>query len=453
MKKTVLLMTAIIFLCSSAASAQTVYYNTEGGRYYHADPHCDVIDEKYWKSMAEISEEQALQMGFKGACQRCFKEEPVMDIPVQPNSVAVSNSSSSHLRFGGSRQDQINDLALTNDGRIVMAGVAASSDGTLSDRTKTGISGWVALVDLQGNTYWNFCSRHGSRDMMKAPVVQADGTITVLLESDGNEYDQTELIRLSMDGNVISRKTLVKIPKGNSGCAPEWPGVFSGGYVIATFDLATKIDFEPIYRYSTKPTYQPVYHWFDFAGNLLFKTQALWQNSVAQVSQNHVIEAIDQTYWLCSLDEKGNHTQLVKLYEGSRSTLDYRDLISLEDGGAAACCYQMVNGEESTFIQRWDAKGSLALEAGIKGFRGDRIQVVGEQIVVCGETGNENELMVIDAFGQIIRRQAVDEVQQMGRSLLALNDNCVLTAEQVAGNNIIPEYYDGDVQLSIVSIK
>ena len=105
--------------------------------------------------------------------------------------------------------------------------------------------------------------------MMKAPVVHADGTITVLLESDGNEYDQTELIRLSMDGNVISRKTLVKIPKGNSGCAPEWPGVFSGGYVIATFDLTTKIDFEPIYRYSTKPTYQPVYHWFDFDGNLL----------------------------------------------------------------------------------------------------------------------------------------------------------------------------------------
>ena len=60
MKKTILLMIAMMFLCSSAASAQTVYYNTEGGRYYHADPHCDVIDEKYWNSMAGISEEQAI---------------------------------------------------------------------------------------------------------------------------------------------------------------------------------------------------------------------------------------------------------------------------------------------------------------------------------------------------------------------------------------------------------
>ena len=45
-----------IMLClmGGAACAQTVYYNTDGGRYYHADPHCDAIDEQYWDDMAEI---------------------------------------------------------------------------------------------------------------------------------------------------------------------------------------------------------------------------------------------------------------------------------------------------------------------------------------------------------------------------------------------------------------
>ena len=130
----------------------------------------------------------------------------------------------------------------------------------LSDRTKSGRSGWVALVDLQGNTHWNFCSRYGSNDYMKSPVVHDDNTITVLLNSDGNEYGQIELIRLDMTGNVVDRKALVKIPRGDQGIAPEWSGVFNGGYVIATFDLSKRIDFEPVYRYSQGVTYQPVYH-------------------------------------------------------------------------------------------------------------------------------------------------------------------------------------------------
>lgn len=52
MKRTIILMVAMAFLCGSVASAQTIYYNTAGGRYYHADPHCDVIDEKYWDEIS-----------------------------------------------------------------------------------------------------------------------------------------------------------------------------------------------------------------------------------------------------------------------------------------------------------------------------------------------------------------------------------------------------------------
>lgn len=137
---------------------------------------------------------------------------------------------------------------------------------------------------------------------MKAPVVHADGTITVLLETKGGVYDQVELIRLDATGNVLSRKPLAQLTQEGSAYAPEEPGVFSGGYVIATIDSTKKIDFEPVYRHSKGVVYQPVYHFFDFDGNLLFETQAIWQNGIAQTSRAHVIEAIDQMYWLCALD-------------------------------------------------------------------------------------------------------------------------------------------------------
>lgn len=75
MKKAILWLAAIVLLCGASASAQTVYYNTEGGRYYHADPHCDSISEKYWSSMSEIKREQAQQIGLKGPCERCVEKE------------------------------------------------------------------------------------------------------------------------------------------------------------------------------------------------------------------------------------------------------------------------------------------------------------------------------------------------------------------------------------------
>lgn len=454
MKKFVLLISMLCVMWPMFACAQMVYYNTNGGRYYHTDPRCDAISEKYWNSMDEISEKNALEIGLIGPCERCFEEESASTGEDLPTSFEDANSSAVQLLFGGSRQDIVNDLALTNDGRIVMAGSTASSDGTLADRTKTERSGWVALVDLRGNTYWNFCSRHGSSDYMESPVVHDDNTITVLLNSHGHEYDQMELIRLDMDGKVVSRKTLVKVSGEKQGLAPEWSGVFSGGYVIATYDMAKRIEFEPIYRYSDHARYQPVYYWFDFDGNLLFETQSLWQDSVAHVSQNHVIEAIDQTYWLCSLDKKGNHKQLAMLHDGARATTDYRDLISLDDGGAAACCYQLMGGKESTFVRRWDAQGNVVFDYVFGGFRGDHLQMVGDKIVVGGATGSVEELLILDASsGRLIDRRNTGLVQQMGRALLALDHTSVLTAELAGGEGDGFGYANWDVQISCIDIS
>ena len=73
MKKVLLLMVCLLWPVT--VCAQTVYYNTEGGRYYHADRHCDSISEKYWNALAEITREQARQIGLKGPCERCFERE------------------------------------------------------------------------------------------------------------------------------------------------------------------------------------------------------------------------------------------------------------------------------------------------------------------------------------------------------------------------------------------
>lgn len=356
------------------------------------------------------------------------------------------------LRFGGSAPDQINEIAVTGDGRLVMAGWTGSSDGTLSDRTKSGQSGWVALVDLQGNTCWNFCSRYGSDDRMMAPVVHEDGTITVLLNSNGNRFRQIELIRLDMDGQVISRRTLVRLEQERSGCAPEYPGVFSGGYVIATYDLSSPVAFEPIYRYSDGVVYQPVYHWFDFDGNPLFSTQTLWQGSIAQVSENHVIEAIDQTYWLCALDGQGNHTKLVSLYDGLRANMAYHDLISLPDGGAAACRSQMIDGQKGSLIQRWDAQGKTVYEIGMKGYQANHVQRLGDMLIVCGEIGGRNELLVLNARGEVLECHEAGEVLQTGRALAVLDDGTVLMAGKVEGEMTDSQFANWDVQISVMQI-
>lgn len=357
------------------------------------------------------------------------------------------------LRFGGSAPDQINDIAVTGDGRLVMAGWTSSSDGTLSDRTKSGQSGWVAMVDLQGNTCWNFCSRYGGDDRMMAPIVHEDETITVLLNSNGNQFRQIELIRLDMDGQVISRKTLVRLERERSGCAPEYPGVFSGGYVIATYDLSSPIAFEPVYRYSDGVVYQPVYYWFDFDGNFLFSTQTLWQGSVAQVSENHVIQAIDQTYWLCSLDRQGNHTKLVSLYDGLRTNMAYNDLISLPDGGAAACRSQLIDGQAGTLIQRWDAQGKPVYEIGMKDYQANHVQCLGDRLIVCGEIGGRNELMVLNAYGEALERYEAGEVLQTGRALAVLDDGTVLMAGKVEGEQTDSQVVNWDVQISVTQIE
>jgi len=452
MKKAILGLAAIVLLCGASASAQTVYYNTEGGRYYHADPHCDTIDERYWNEMAETTTAYTQRLGLRGPCSRCCDEKSTLKVSYPLTK--TEGKDTSELRFGGSGADEISCMTVTPQGHIVMTGYTTSSDGTLSDRTKSGWSGWTAMVDCQGNTLWNFCSRHASRDRMRAPVVHEDGTITVLLESRGNEYHQTELIRLDMQGNVISRKPLLRIESGAGGLAPEMPGVFAGGYVIASCDEKKKINYEPVSGSSRGAIYQPAYHWFDFEGNLLGTTQTLWHKALAAVSDRHTIEAIDQTYWLCAMDEKGNRTKLVRLYDGLRGNMEYRALASLEDGGAAAALYEYGGGNMRSTLQRWDAQGNPASEIVLEDFCVNSLQSLGDIMIVCGETGQSDDLLLaVSGTGKILLRENVSGAYTMGRFLIVLDEDTVACAQMVSGEKQNGEIYDWDVQLSVVDVE
>ena len=451
MKKAILWLAAAVWLLGASAGAQTVYYNTEGGRYYHADPHCGAIDEKYWDEMAETTTAYTERLGLRGPCQRCFGAESVVPASLPP--VQDEENPITALRFGGSAADEISCMAVTPQGHIVMTGYTSSSDGTLLGRTKSGRSGWTALVDLQGNTLWNFCSRHASRDRMRAPVVHADGTITVLLESRGNEYDQAELIRLDMQGGVVARKPLLRLEKGEGNLAPETPGVFAGGYVIAAYDPDKKISYQPSPLSNREGIYQPRYHWFDFDGNLLGTTQALWHAALAAVSDRHAIEAIDQTYWLCAVDREGRRTKLASLYEGHRADMEYRDLVSLEDGGAVAALYEHGGGRMRSTLCRWDAQGKSVFEITLEDFCVNALQVLGDRMIVCGETGqSEDVLLAVTGAGQIVCRQSVSGSHSTGRFLVALDEDTVACAQSVGGENQGGETFDWDVQLNIVDI-
>lgn len=146
MKKSLGTVALLFLLCPAWALAQTVYFNPDGGRYFHADPHCTSISETYWAGMRETTEEEAMQRGLSVPCPECMPQGAASSPPGQAEtsqtasgltgSGALDGTRGTVLQFGGSGTDEIGDLAVTPDGRVVMAGMTSSSDGTLSDRTR-----------------------------------------------------------------------------------------------------------------------------------------------------------------------------------------------------------------------------------------------------------------------------------------------------------------------------
>lgn len=99
MKKSLGTMAFLLLLCPTWALARTVYFNPDGGRYFHADPHCASISETYWADMRETTEEEAMQRGLSGPCPECMLQGVASSPPGQAeiSQTASGLTGSGHL--------------------------------------------------------------------------------------------------------------------------------------------------------------------------------------------------------------------------------------------------------------------------------------------------------------------------------------------------------------------
>ena len=271
-------------------------------------------------------------------------------------SAACAQENCEFIRVvAGSRTDKFCEVFAAEDGSMLAAGYTCSSDGDLSYRTKTGRSGWLCCLDEQGNVLWNFCSRNSQNDEILAPVKHDNGTITVLLRSDGYEYNQLDLIHLSGEGKQIDRKTLFKLSQEEAHCMLMGPKAFAGGYIVDVFQHSK--------------SYEPVYHWFDFDGNLLKTSSGISRDSIAAVSENHIIEAHDGAFWLCVIDKTGKDTPVCRLPEG----IQYFGLASLEHGGAAVCGGRVDDEGRMGLFVVYDAAGNRVAAFRFEGYIPEKV--------------------------------------------------------------------------------
>lgn len=254
--------------------------------------------------------------------------------------------------YGGSGSDCLEDIAVSEDGRMLMTGYASSTDGTLASRTKSGRSGWALCVNAQGEVLWSFCSRNGSEDEMRAPVFHDDGTATVLLLSRGSEKELVELIRLDVDGKATDRVTLAENAdtEGKSLMMLS-PHAFAGGYVIGTLDSRN---------------WAASYAAYDWKGRRLNTLDGLAaEDGIMAMSGAHAILGIGEEIWLCALAQDGTRTPLAKLdehREGETLSRRYNGMISLEGGGAAACGWIKMGEQRKGLFSRWNAEGQIVFE-------------------------------------------------------------------------------------------
>lgn len=244
--------------------------------------------------------------------------------------------------YGGSKRDWIHDMAVAEDGRIAITGYTESSDGTLSDRTKTWRAGWVMMLDRDMNVLWNFCSRSGDADHMRCPVFQGDGTLTVLHETEGM---QLKIVTLGKDGEELRSATAVVDNKEHVNFSVK--GAMDTGYMV---------------RESAQYGQTVSYRLIGWDGLTVRGYATL--DEVQVVGERHMLcKTEEDEGWLYVMDGQGRVSKLAKVYDGSSRA--YTALISLEDGGAVACG-SIWEGTSSAhaqgLISRWDAKGNLVFE-------------------------------------------------------------------------------------------
>ena len=252
--------------------------------------------------------------------------------------------------YGGSGDESIEAIAVSEDGRILMTGRTNSADGTLADRTKTGRSGWALCVDGSGEVRFSFVSRLGNHDIMTSPVWHEDGTATLVLEAETDGVQEFEAIRLDAQGGVISRKTMLKTGGGVDYLRMPMQR-FDTGYVIEESDDQLNV----ISRQR-----------FSFDGALLGMATD-WKTGVRVVAARHVIRIEEGQARLYRMDDAGEETAIAELFtvpESGQLPANYTALISLDDGGAAGCGWVLDSKTQlrKGRITRWDAQGNTVFD-------------------------------------------------------------------------------------------
>ncbi|MBR5289037.1 MAG: hypothetical protein IKU34_10690 [Clostridia bacterium] len=324
--------------------------------------------------------------------------------------------------YGGSKRDWVYDMAVAPDGRIAVAGYTESSDGTLSDRTKTWRAGWVMMLDQNMNVLWNFCSRSGDMDYMCAPVFHEDGTLSVVHVTEGK---QVKIIGLNEEGKRIKSVTVMSRKGGDEHFGVV--GAMEHGYLLK--------------RWKGDPE-RASYALFDFGG-----TQLIGYGEGAQfsaVSEKHMIALDNSGLWLCQpglLEGEGprsNGVRLNVLDAQGNADRSYQSVVSLADGGAAACGY--INGAQGAngLLSRWDARGNLVFE----------MIVVGNPLkeLVCTQDGyaalrmakeagqyGEWELVRFDEMGILCGKQTLLETPSQDACCTAVRADGAILCAQLPG--------------------
>ncbi|MBP3428020.1 MAG: hypothetical protein J6M47_07150 [Clostridia bacterium] len=422
-----LMLCALLMMVScfaDPACAGAVYYiNPDGGRYYHAERNCDAIAEAYRPGLVEMDADEALAMSGLGAC---------------PNCCAAETSYSRVI--GGSGPDALYEVVALPDGDLLATGHTRSADGWLSDRSKTGKSGWAARIEEGGQRAWNFCSRHSNNDYMTTPVAHEDGSVTVLLRSDGSEYNQIELIRLNADGGVITRKTLMKLAQTEAHCALEWPKAFAGGYVVSRIE-------------HTGPRV-PVYTWYSFDGEVLRVSDGPKEGSLMAVGARHAIEPHDGTYWLCALDRRGHDTRLCELLDVKSGQVQYAEILSL-DGGAAVVCGWRGGDACEGIITCFDAKGNVTMEMSIPDEKIEHLLPYDGGYAAVGRNRyEESSILLLDAQGRLVRRVPVKgHIARYGRPIALLEDGRLAVVSCFMGEDQGNGYANEEALLTVMDIQ
>lgn len=246
--------------------------------------------------------------------------------------------------YGGSGMDVVSDIAVSDDGRIVMTGYTKSSDGTLAGRTKDGRTGWALCVDTQGNVLWSFCRRLDANDTMRGPAFHEDGSVTTILVSlpDVREDRRIELVRIDAQGEMVGAKTLLQT-RG------EVANIFyeqttREGYVLTHSGPKVESVVTILYNWDGVP--------------LRDAPKACFERA-----ERHVLRSGDEDgtpAHLYAVDEQGQETKLATIDSNPRM---YDGMLSLADGGAMGWGWIADGGLwQMGLLTHWDAQGNQVFE-------------------------------------------------------------------------------------------